>query len=200
MENNPLQEKSFEASPVTGTEVPPQYAPPVQNPAPVWQPQPNPNPQPRPYGVPQQPGYPPYGAPQQPGYPPRPYCAPQPPMAPPADAIGQKDIYASRGLAICSFVFGILGMILCMIPVLNFILSIVAIVCASIALKKGGAVSKAHAGAGLTTGILAFLGALGQVIIVSAITRLINQITSFGGMVGEVTDIIGWIIRMFGGY
>lgn len=189
MENNPMQDRPCEAAPAAA-EAPQQQAPQQPRYAPPQQPYP-PYPPQQPYGAPYPPQQP--QQPQQPRYPVPPYGA-QPPIS------VQRDINDAKGLGITSFVLGILGMLLWIIPVLNFMFSIGAIVCASIALAKGGAVGKAHAGAGLTTGILAFFGALAQVTVFSLIKNIIHQITTFGGLMGDMGGILSWLLQLFGGY
>jgi len=183
METIPMQERSNEAAPAPAEQYQ-QPAMPAQQP-PQYVPQPAA-------------AYPPQYPPQAPQYGrPMPQYPPQ--QMPHAAPCAPKDPEEKKGLAVTGFVFGVIGMLLSGVPVLNFILALVSIICSAMARAKGGCVARAYGAAGLTTGILTAVAVLGQIMLASVIVNAINRLMELTGAMTDLENLLPFLNMIFEG-
>ena len=177
MENIPMPENSVETTHATAEQNPqpaaPQFTAPAQPRAPY---PPQYQPQPR--------------APYPPQYQPQ-------PQAPVATLT--KDPDERKGVAVTGFVFGVLGMLFSGVPVLNFILALVSIICSGVGRAKGGSTARAYGAAGLTVGILTAVAVVAQIILVASVISLIKRIMAIGGAITDFEDFLYYLPMLMNG-
>lgn len=120
--------------------------------------------------------------PQQPNY----GFTPEPQMAPP---VHQGQVSQGNGMAVAGLVLGILALVFCWIPFLNWILAILAIIFGAVGNGKAnkiGGKGKGMALAGLVLGIIGAL--LGVALVVWVMGRVDDENRRFRRRYGEITE------------
>ena len=145
-----------------------------------------------------QPAAPQYTASAQPRAPYPPQYQPQPQPQAPVSTL-TKDPNERKGAAVTGFVFGVIGMILSGVPVLNFILALVSIICSGVGRAKGGSTARAWGGAGLTVGILTAIAVVAQIILVATVISLIKRIMAIGGAITDFEDFLFYLPMLMNG-
>ena len=90
-------------------------------------------------------------------------------------------------------------MVLSGIPVLNFILALVSIICSAIGRARGGCVARAYGAAGLTTGILTAVVVIGQIALASVLIRLMEELFSVTGILNGFEAFAPFLNMLFAG-
>ena len=112
--------------------------------------------------------------------------------------LGKVDVGGGGTIAYILALYG-MNVIDSGVPVLNFILALVSIICSAVGRAKGGCVARAYGAAGLTTGILTAVAVLGQIILVSLISRAIDRIMGLSGALTDLENLLPILEYFFRG-